>query len=71
MKVAIVHDWLTNYGGAETFVELWLRMYPQADIYTLVYDKKKMKGHFEGTKNHQMTDDFVFLLQFMTIRLRL
>lgn len=50
MKVAIVHDWLTNYGGAETFVELWLRMYPQADIYTLVYDAKKMKGHFEGSK---------------------
>lgn len=50
MKVAIVHDWLTNYGGAETFVELWLRMYPQADIFTLIYDKKKMKGHFEGTK---------------------
>ena len=50
MKVAIVHDWLTNYGGAETFVELWLRMYPQADIYTLIYDKKKMRGHFEGTK---------------------
>ena len=43
MKVAIVHDWLTNYGGAETFVELWLKMYPQADIYTLVYDAKKMK----------------------------
>jgi len=50
MKVAIVHDWLTNYGGAETFVELWLRMYPNADIYTLVYDKKKLSGHFEGTK---------------------
>ncbi len=50
MKVAIVHDWLTNYGGAETFVELWLRMYPEADIYTLVYDKKKMRGHFEGAR---------------------
>jgi len=50
MKVAIVHDWLTNYGGAETFVELWLKMYPDADIYTLVYDKKKMKGHFEGNR---------------------
>lgn len=50
MKVAIVHDWLTNYGGAETFVELWLRMYPQADIFTLIYDKKKMKGHFEGSR---------------------
>ena len=50
MKVAIVHDWLTTYGGAETFVELWLRMYPQADIFTLVYDKKNLKGHFEGVK---------------------
>lgn len=52
MKVAIVHDWLTNYGGAETFVELLLKMYPNADIFTLVYDKKKMKGHFDGSKIH-------------------
>ena len=50
MKVAIVHDWLTNYGGAETFVELLLRMYPEADMFTLVHDKKKLKGHFEETK---------------------
>lgn len=50
LKVAIVHDWLTNYGGAETFVELLLKIYPNADIFTLVYDKKKMKGHFEKNK---------------------
>ncbi len=50
MKVAVVHDWLTNYAGAETIVELMLEMFPQADIFTLVYDKKKMKGHFEGHK---------------------
>lgn len=50
MKVAIVHDWLTSYGGAETFVELWLTMYPDADIYTLVYDKKALKGHFEHNR---------------------
>lgn len=43
MKVAIVHDWLTNYGGAETFVELLLKIYPDADIFTLVYDKKSLK----------------------------
>lgn len=48
MKVAIVHDWLTNYGGAETIVELWLKLYPEAHLYTLIYDKKKMRGHFEG-----------------------
>ena len=50
MKVAIVHDWLTNYGGAETFVELLLKIYPDADIFTLVYDKKKLKNHFENNK---------------------
>ena len=50
MKVAIVHDWLTNYGGAETWVELVLSMFPNADIYTLVHDKKRMKGHFENNK---------------------
>ena len=50
MKVAIVHDWLTTYAGAETIVDLWLQMYPGADIYTLVYDAKKMAGHFEGSK---------------------
>lgn len=50
MKVAIVHDWLTNYGGAETFVELLLKIYPDSDIFTLVYDKKKLKNHFENNK---------------------
>ena len=50
MKVAIVHDWLVNYGGAETFVELLLTMYPDADIYTLVYDKKRMGNHFSKNR---------------------
>ena len=50
MKVALVHDWLVNYGGAEDVVSAILEIYPDADIYTLVYDKKKMKGHFESKK---------------------
>ncbi|MCK9169252.1 MAG: glycosyltransferase [Treponema sp.] len=50
MKVAIVHDWLTSYGGAETFVELLLRIYPDADIFTLVYDKKRIGNHFRNNK---------------------
>lgn len=44
LKVALVHDWLTSYGGAETWCELALDIYPDADIYTLVYDQKKLKG---------------------------
>lgn len=52
MKVAIVHDWLVNYGGAERVVEQMLKMYPDADIYTLVYDKKKMGKIFPEEKVH-------------------
>lgn len=52
MKVAIVHDWLTTYGGAERVVEQMLKVYPEADIYTLVYDKKKMSSYFPEEKVH-------------------
>ncbi len=44
MRVAIVHDWLVTYGGAERVVEAMLEIFPHADIYTLVYDEEKI-GH--------------------------
>lgn len=50
MKVAIVHDWLVTYGGAERVVETFLEMFPEADIYTLVYDEKKMGRIFPKEK---------------------
>ena len=51
-KVAIVHDWLVTFGGAERVVQQLLIMYPQADIYTLVYDKEKMDKYFPAEKVH-------------------
>ncbi len=50
IKVAIVHDWLVTYGGAERVVETFLEMFPEADIYTLVYDEKKMGKIFPKEK---------------------
>lgn len=38
MKVAIVHDWLTNLGGGERVVEAFSRAFPDAPIYTSVYN---------------------------------
>lgn len=35
MKVAIVHDWLTVYAGAERVLEQMLIMYPQADLFSV------------------------------------
>lgn len=47
LKVAIVHDWLTSMGGAEPTVLEISKLFPDAPIYTSVYDKKKMKA-FHG-----------------------
>ncbi|MFM7321195.1 MAG: glycosyltransferase [Armatimonadota bacterium] len=40
MKIAIVHDFLTQSGGAERVVEAFHRIWPEAPIYTSVYDPK-------------------------------
>lgn len=36
MKVAIVHDWLVTYAGAERVLEQMLLCFPQADVFSLV-----------------------------------
>jgi glycosyltransferase involved in cell wall biosynthesis len=35
-RVAIVHDWLPLYGGAERVLEQILALYPEADLYSIV-----------------------------------
>jgi glycosyltransferase involved in cell wall biosynthesis len=40
MKVALVHDYLNQYGGAEKVLEVFTEIFPDAPIYTLVYDPK-------------------------------
>lgn len=36
MKVAIIHDWLVTYAGAERVLEQMLNCYPEADLFSLV-----------------------------------
>lgn len=40
-KIVIVHDWLTNMGGAEPLVLEIHKLFPKAPIYTSVYDPEK------------------------------
>ena len=35
-RVALVHDWLTTWAGAEKALEQLLQLFPEADLYTLV-----------------------------------
>lgn len=36
LRVAIVHDWLTVYGGAERVLEQILNMFPHADLFSVI-----------------------------------
>lgn len=42
MKIALVHDFLSQDGGAERVLEVFHDIWPDAPIYTLFHDKKKM-----------------------------
>lgn len=42
LKIAIVHDWLTNMGGAERAVLAMHEAFPTAPIYTSTYDPAAM-----------------------------
>lgn len=36
MKVAVIHDWLVAYAGAECVLEQILQVFPQADLFSLI-----------------------------------
>lgn len=44
LKVAIIQDYLVQYGGAEKTLESWLNIFPQATIYTSLYEAKNMSA---------------------------
>jgi len=48
MRVALVHDWLTNMGGSEKVLELIHQLFPGAPIYTLLYDQSRMAASFQS-----------------------
>ena len=43
-KIAIVCDWLTNMGGAEKVILSLHHLFPDAPIYTTLYDPKRTEG---------------------------
>jgi glycosyltransferase involved in cell wall biosynthesis len=42
LKLAIIHDYLNQYGGAERVLERLHELYPDAPIYTSIYDASAM-----------------------------
>lgn len=52
MRVALVHDYLNQYGGAEKVLEVLHAMYPAAPVYTSVYARDTMPAHFRDWTIH-------------------
>lgn len=48
MRVAITTDWLNSFGGAERVLIELHRMYPDAPIYTSVYDPVELPAEMQG-----------------------
>jgi glycosyltransferase involved in cell wall biosynthesis len=63
MKIALVHDYLVQRGGAEKVLEVFAELFPYAPIYTLVYDKEAMQGLFANRDIHTS-----FLQRFAWVR---
>lgn len=47
LKVALVHEELTQLGGAERVLDALLEIYPQAPIYTLAWDKDRTQHKYD------------------------
>ncbi|MFK0164973.1 glycosyltransferase [Rhizobium sp. NPDC090279] len=56
MRVAIVHYWLVSMRGGEKVVEALCDMYPDADIFTLVYDERHIS---EKIRKHKIFTSFL------------
>ncbi|MFA5754495.1 MAG: glycosyltransferase [Patescibacteria group bacterium] len=48
MKVALIHDHLAQDGGAEKVLRVLAEMFPEAPIYTLLYEKKHTDKYLKG-----------------------
>lgn len=61
MKVAIIHYWFITRRGGEKVVESILKLFPDADIYTLFYDEDKYGNYLEGHKIYTSKYNIPFL----------
>ena len=62
MKVAIVHDYIKEYGGAERVLEALSEIFPEAPIYTAFCDKNSTA--YERFKNRKIVQSWAARIPF-------
>lgn len=61
MRVALIHYWLVNMRGGERVLKALCEMFPQADIFTHVYDPARTS---EAIRAHRIQTSFISKLPF-------
>ncbi|MGC4054050.1 MAG: hypothetical protein QM757_33615 [Paludibaculum sp.] len=54
MRVAIAHYWLLNMRGGEKVLEALCRILPQADLFTLFYEPRKVSEIIRSPQGHRV-----------------
>jgi glycosyltransferase involved in cell wall biosynthesis len=67
MKIALVHDYIKEYGGAERVLEALTEIFPEAPIYTAFYDSKGTA--YERFKNKKIITSWVQDVPFFVTKL--
>ena len=68
-KIAVLHDWLDKKAGAENVLEQILKIYPNADLFTLVDFMSQNERKF--LSGHKITTSFIQKLPFAKKKFRL
>lgn len=68
LKVAIIHEWLTTHGGSEKVLESLLEIWPDAPVFTTVFDPNgQCRVMMEG---HKVITSYIQKLPFATKKYR-
>jgi glycosyltransferase involved in cell wall biosynthesis len=54
VKLALVHDWLNQIGGAEDVLDTLVSLYPASPLYTSIYAPKLMPQHYQNWDIHTL-----------------
>ncbi len=50
MRVALVHDYLIQFGGAERVLRVLMRLFPHAPVFTLLHDPRVTAGVLDASR---------------------
>ncbi len=59
LKVAIVHDYLREYGGAERVVEVLHEVFPDAPLYTAFVDRQQLGIHWQRFASWDIRESWI------------